>query len=39
MFHLLTKKDVIIFGDFQMAHTDYDLHNPEANVGKPGCLI
>lgn len=27
-----------MFGDFQMAHTDLDLHNPEANVGKPGCL-
>lgn len=38
MFELLNKKDVIIFGDFQMAFTDYDLHNPEANVGKPGCL-
>jgi exodeoxyribonuclease-3 len=36
---LRKKKDVIITGDFNVAHKEIDLKNPKANVNNPGFYI
>ena len=33
---LLEIKNVILFGDMNLAHTELDLANPKGNINKPG---
>lgn len=36
MANLLSKKQVIIFGDMNVAHNEIDLANPKSNRGRAG---